>query len=87
MKCNNVNVSSEFFVCKKSCNWRDWLTAGMSYTMVPVILHINKYIFVCHLFLKFLSLFMLICLLLGRTGKKKKTLGVPMLLRAPQFDK
>ena len=41
---NGFNIPPIFFVSKqRSRNYKDWLTAGMSYIMLPAILYVSKY--------------------------------------------
>jgi len=58
MKFNSLNVLLFFLLyLNKKLNWKNWLTAGMSYVMSLAVLHISKYM--CLMFCSFSDMFIL----------------------------
>ena len=50
-RCSTTNICLRFNL--KNLNWKDWLTAGMSFIIWPAVLFISKYKW--HLFYLFLK--------------------------------
>jgi len=69
----NFNVVCHQYVLylnNKSLNWKDWLTARMSYIMLPAVLRFGKYMY--GMFYFSFRIFMVFLNNGGRTTVKKK---------------
>lgn len=93
-KCNlKISVYQQYFLKIKDMSiiWKSWackdtMTVGMSYIMLPAVLHISKYMWlIYYLLMTFLPLFMFQIFI--HAAYQYTIIGVPVMVQVPRFQK